>query len=121
MPRTSCRDFSPLIPLSPEQSTPESTLSLPHLGDEVDDLVEQEPEDPDGEADEPHHEPPVPVESRRLLLQPVAVHLAVRGEVLQALVRVQNLPLLVRVLKKGGTKRDREWFNKNLLSDFFAL
>ncbi len=60
--------------------------------------MEEETEDADRESDESHHEPPVPVESRRLLLQPVAVHLAVRRQVLQALVRVEDLPLLLRVL-----------------------
>ena len=67
--------------------------------------MQQESQDADGEADEPHHEPPVPVETRRLLLQPVAIDLAVRRQVLQALVGVEHLALLVRVLEgeKGVT------------------
>ena len=60
---------------------------------------------PDGHAPsppphtyKPHHEPPIPVQPRRLLLQPVAVDLAVGRHVVQGLVAVEDLFLLIAVL-----------------------
>ena len=63
--------------------------------------MQEEAQHADREADEPHHEPPVPVQPGRLLLQPVAVHLGVGRHVVQRLVRVQDLPLLLGVLRRG--------------------
>jgi len=74
------------------------------LGYEVNDLVQKESQDPDREPDEAHHQPSVPVESGGLLLEPVPVDLAVRRQVFQTLVRVQNLSLLIRVLKTHESK-----------------
>ena len=74
------------------------------LRDEIDDLMKKKSENSDREPDQTHHQPAVPVEPGRLLLQPVSVDLAVGREVLQTLVRVQDLTLLVRVLVVDGRK-----------------
>ena len=60
--------------------------------------MQEEAQHADREADESHHEPPVPVQPGRLLLQPVAVHLGVGRHVVERLVRVEHLPLLRAVL-----------------------
>ncbi len=78
--------FMPLFIAGLESKWVPYLLWTKYLRDEIDDLVQQESQYPYRETDEPHHEPSVPVEPRRLLLKPVAVHLAVRAQVLEALV-----------------------------------
>ena len=72
--------------------------SLPlDVADEVNDLLQQEAEQSDGDADERHHDPAVPVEARRLPLQPLLVDGTVAGQVVEAVVSGQDAQLTRRV------------------------
>lgn len=61
------------------------------LRDDVDDLMEEEAKDANGEAYDSHHEPSVPVKPGWLLLEPIPVNFRVWGKILQRLVAIQHL------------------------------
>jgi len=67
------------------------------VADEVDDLLEEEAEQSDGDADERHDDPAVPVKTRRLPLQPLLVDAAVSRQVVEAVVSGQDAQLARRV------------------------
>ena len=68
------------------------TLPL-DMADEVDDLLQQEAKQTDGDADDCHDDPAVPVESCRLPLQPLLVDAAVSRQVVEAVVTGQDAQL----------------------------
>ena len=67
------------------------------MADEVDDLLQQKAEQSNGDADERHDKPPVPVESCRLPLKPLLVDGAVPGQVVEAVVTGQDAQLARRI------------------------
>ena len=67
------------------------------VADEVDDLLQQEAQQSDGDSNERHDDPAVPVESCRLALEPLLVDGAVPGQVVEAVVTGQDTQLARRV------------------------
>lgn len=67
------------------------------MADEVDDLLQQEAQQPYSDADERHDDPAVPVESCRLTLEPLLIDAAVSRQVVEAVVTRQDAQLTRRV------------------------